>query len=51
MTRKNRLKLLATWLLGWLAVVACKINIPDFFGGLGSALRNMFNSIARSISF
>ena len=51
MTRKNKFKLAAAALLSWLTAVACKISIESYFGGVGDAIKNMFNSLARSIRF
>lgn len=47
MLPKKKRQGLAAAVLIWLVAVSCKIefHMPDFFGGITSAIENMFRSI------
>ena len=51
MEPNKKRKVLAAALLIWLSAVSCQIKMPDFLGGLGSAIENMFRSIGGSFGF
>lgn len=48
MEQKKKRQRLAAAVLFWLVAVSCKLQfkMPDFFGGITSAIENMFRSIA-----
>lgn len=51
MGKKKKLQRLAALFIFWLASVSCQIKMPDFFGGVGDAIENMFRSIGGSFGF